>query len=207
MKSRTIGALLLTAGSATAQVCGEFGWDNSGHDSASLPAYTIDSKANTPQLCSALCKSDSACQSFAIGDGNCLLYAAATENNFSRDNTKFPPTRSPYYFYDISCEVTSTSPPLSHSGPICGVQGYDRGNPGPGPLGSENTPRTCAAACRAQPGCTAFAEVNNFVSHRNTACYYYASLVDNFVANSVLDPAVGSSYYFTEMSCPGVPVA
>lgn len=109
MKSLAIAALLLTTGSAmAAETCGRAGYDNSGHDcDPSQPAYTIDTKANTPQLCSALCKSESKCQSFAVGDGHCLLYAERTENNFTRE-------RSPYFFYDVSCEITSSSPPQAH---------------------------------------------------------------------------------------------
>lgn len=204
MKSLAIGTLFIATGSVTAQVCGKSGYDNSGFNSASLPAYTVDTTSTTPQLCSALCKSNSTCQSFAVGKDTCLLYTAPTEGNFSPDSTNtFSPTRSPYYFYDVSCDITSSSPPLSHSSPICGVQGYDRGNPRPGPYGSETTSELCAAACRAQAGCTAYAAVDNFVTRRQTGCFYYTSLVDNFDANSVQDTAVGSSFYFTELSCPG----
>lgn len=203
MKSFAIGTLFLATASAT--TCGISGYDNSGHDSASKPAYKVDTKATTPQLCSALCKKDSKCKSFAVGKGSCYLYSAPTENNFTPDDTStFSPTRSPYYFYDVSCAITASSPPLKHSNPICGVQGYDRGNPRPGPYGSENTREGCAAACRAQTGCTAFAEVDNLYTHRETGCFYYTSLVDNFDANSVDDLNVGSAFYFTELSCPGV---
>jgi len=207
MKSLTIGTLLLATGSATAQVCGISGYDNSGHDPASQPAYTIDSKANTPELCSALCKSDSTCQSFAIGAGSCLLYAVAAENNFTADTSKgyISATRSPYYYYEVSCDVTSTSPPLIHSGPICAVKGYVRGNPGHiVPLDaaySDNADRLCIANCREKPGCTAYAMINNRALRRNTGCYYYTSLVDNFDAVPVDDPATSYSYYFTELSC------
>lgn len=202
MKSLTIGTLILAIGSATAQVCGTFGYDNSGHDPSSSPAYTVDTNATTPQLCSSLCKSDSTCQSFAVGMGSCFLYAAPAENNFTPDTRHYPPTRSPYYFYDTSCEVTSSSPPVPHSGPICAVQGYDRGNPSPGPYGGENTRQSCIAACQARPGCTAYALENSFVHHRNTGCYYYTSLVDNFDANPVKDTSLGEAFYFYEMSCP-----
>lgn len=208
MKSLTIGTLLLAAGSATAQVCGTFGYDNSGpdHNPRSAPAYTVDTKANTPQLCSALCKSNSKCQSFAIGKATCYLYSAPAENNFTPDNTAvgFSPTRSPYYFYDASCTITSSSPPLPHSSPICNVQGYDRGNPRPGPMDSDNNIDDCIATCRAQAGCSAVALIDNFYTHRPTGCFYYTSLKDNFDANSVQDPVVGSAFYFTELSCPGV---
>jgi hypothetical protein len=198
MKSLAIGTLFLATASAT--VCGNSGYDNSGHNASSLPAYTVDTNATTPQLCSTLCKSDSTCQSFAIGKESCLLYAASTDGNFSPDSKAvFVPTRSPYYFYDISCDITSASPPLTHSTPVCGVQGYDRGNPPPGPYTSVSD---CEAGCRAQPGCTAYANVDNFRTHRGTGCFYYTSLVDNFDANSVQDPAVGSTFYFSELSCP-----
>lgn len=208
MKSFAIGTLLLAAGSATAQVCGTFGYDNSGsdHNPRSAPAYTVNATANTPQLCSTLCKSDSKCQSFAIGKDTCYLYSALAENNFTPYDTSvgFSPTRSPYYFYDASCTITSSSPPLPHSNPICSVQGYDRGSPRPGPLSSENDPASCAAACRAQAGCTAYASVDNFITHRPQGCFYYTSLVDNFDANSIDDPNYGNSFYFTELTCPGV---
>jgi hypothetical protein len=206
MKSFAIGTLFLAIRSATAQVCGQSGYDNSGHDSASLPAYAVDTQATTPQLCSALCKSDSNCQSFAIGKETCLLYAVPTENNITPDDKRkdFSSTRSPYYFYDVNCEITSSSPPLSHSSPICGVKGYDRGNPGSGWIESGSTPEQAAAGCRATPNCTAFALINNFVSHRGTGSFRYSSLVDNFDANSIDDPDIGSSFYFYELSCPGV---
>lgn len=205
MKSFTIATLLLAAGSATAQVCGISGYDNSGHSSATKPAYKVDTKANTPQLCAALCKKDTKCKSFAIGKATCYLYAASTTNNVTPDDTSnsFSPTRSPYYFYDISCTVTSSSPPLPHSNPICNVQGYDRGNPRPSPYDAGNTtPELCSAVCKAQAACTAYAIVDNFNTHRPTGCFYYTSLVDNFDANSVDDPNVGSAFYFTELSCP-----
>jgi hypothetical protein len=204
MKLLALGTLFLATGSAT--VCGSPGYDNSGHDSASLPAYTVDTNASTPQLCYALCKSDSTCQSFAIGKGSCLLYAAPTENNFSPHDPKdFSPTRSPYYFYDISCDVTSSSPPTAHSSPICLVQGYDRGNPRTGSYDvGHTTPEQCAAVCRSQPGCTAYVLVDNFVTRRGVGCFYSTSLVDNFDASPVKDTADGHNYYFTELSCPGV---
>lgn len=111
MKSLTIAALFLAAGSTmAAETCGRAGYDNSGHDcNASQPAYSIDTKATTPQSCSALCKSESKCKSFAVGDGHCFLYADPTENNFT-------PGQSPYFFYDISCEITPSSPPHAHPG-------------------------------------------------------------------------------------------
>lgn len=110
MKSLAIGTLLLAATSATVETCGRAGYDNSGHhECPSPPAYTDDRKAATPQLCSALCKSESKCQSFAVGDGSCLLYAVPTEDNFT-------PGRSPYFFYDVSCEITASSPPHAGSG-------------------------------------------------------------------------------------------
>jgi hypothetical protein len=103
MKSITIGTLSLATGFATAQTCGSSGYDNSGHETASAPAYEVDTTSTTPQLCSALCKSDSTCQSFAVGNETCLLYAAPTENNFTPyDYSSFSATRSPYYFYDAS---------------------------------------------------------------------------------------------------------
>jgi hypothetical protein len=168
MKSFAIGTLFLAIGSTTAQVCGKSGYDNSGHDPNSLPAYNVDTNANTPQLCSDLCKSNSTCQSFAIGKDTCLLYSAPTSNTFSPYNGA-KATRSPYYFYDVSCEVTSSSPPLSHPNPICGTRGYDRGNPGAGPPGTLYTVDTLKRAgdeCRAQPDCTAFALISNLVTHR-----------------------------------------
>jgi hypothetical protein len=200
MKLLAVGTLLLATASAT--VCGVSGYDNSGHNATSLPAYKVDTKATTPQLCSTLCKSDKKCHSFAIGKATCYLYAASTDGNFSPDSKAvFVPTRSPYYFYDISCTIISSSPPLPHSNPVCNVQGYDRGNPAPGPYTSV---ADCAAGCKAQAGCAAYAAVDNFVTRRGTGCFYYTSLVDNFDANSIQDPAVGSSFYFTELSCPGV---
>jgi hypothetical protein len=201
MKSFTIATLFLAIGSATAQVCGSSGYDNSGHDSASLPAYTVDTTANTPQLCSTLCKSNSTCQSFAIGKETCLLYSAPTTNNFTPYKSNASPTRSPYYFYDASCEVTSLSPPVPHSSPICGLRGNDRGNPPAGQRGSVYTVDTLKRAaedCRAQPGCTAFAIISNLVTHRGTGVYYYTSLVDNFDANPGY---AGEVFNFYELSC------
>ncbi|KAM0701068.1 hypothetical protein Q7P35_011429 [Cladosporium inversicolor] len=100
MISITIATLLLAAVSAAAETCGVAGYDNSGHhDCPGQPAYTNDLKATTPQLCSTLCKSERKCQSFAVGDGHCLLYSVPTENNFT-------PERSAYCFYDVSCEIT-----------------------------------------------------------------------------------------------------
>ena len=203
MKSFAFGTLFLAIGSATAQVCGKSGYDNSGHDSASLPAYTVDTNANTPQLCSTLCKSDAKCQSFAIGKETCLLYSAPTSNTFSPYKGAAA-TRSPYYFYDASCEVTSSSPPLSHPNPICGTRGYDRGNPGGGNYGTLYTVDTLKRAgdeCRARPGCTAFALISNLVTRRGTGVYYYSSLVDNFDANSEGLPDAGEVYNFYELSC------
>ncbi|GAB7333881.1 hypothetical protein MBLNU13_g06000t2 [Cladosporium sp. NU13] len=75
-----------------AETCGVAGYDNSGHDcDPSQPAYNVDTKATTSQLCSALCKKP-------------------TENNFT-------PERSPYFFYDVRCEITSSSPPHVQSRP------------------------------------------------------------------------------------------
>lgn len=110
MKSLTIAILLIATASAAVETCGRAGYDNSGHHECPSPAaYNNDPKAATPQLCSALCKSESKCQSFAVGDGSCLLYEVPTEDNFT-------PERSPYFFYDVSCEITSSSPPHAHSG-------------------------------------------------------------------------------------------
>jgi hypothetical protein len=207
MKSFAIGTLFLAIGSTTALVCKQSGYDNSGHDSATLPAYTVDTNAKTPQLCSSLCKSDTKCQSFAIGKETCLLYSAPAENNITPDDTRREPTKSPYYFYDVSCEITASSPPLSHSSPICGVLGYDRGNPRSGPLGTLYTIDTLKRAgdeCRAQPGCTAFAIVSNLVTHRGAGVLYYTSLKDNFDANPATFPDVGQDYHFYELGCPDV---
>ena len=207
MKSTTIGTLFLATGLTTAQNCGIFGYDNSGHDTASAPAYKVDTTATTPQLCSTLCASDSnTCQSFAVGNSTCYLYAAPTENNFTPyDYSSFSATRSPYYFYDASCAITATSPPLPFSTPICSVKGYDLGNPGSGYIESGSTQKQCSANCKAQPDCKAYAIINNFVSRRQTGCFYYTNLVDNFVANSIDDPKVGSSFYFFERDCPTKP--
>jgi len=206
MKSVTIGTLSLAVGLATAQTCGTFGYDNSGHDPASAPAYRVDTTSTTPQLCSALCKSDSNCQSFAVGNNNCFLYAAPTESNFTPYGYgSFSATRSPYYFYDTTCAIASNSPPLSVSTPICGVQGYDRGNPGSGYIESGSTQKQCSAECKSRPDCTAYAIIDNFVSHRQTGCFYYTNLVDNFVANSIDDPKVGSTFIFFERDCPTKP--
>ena len=110
MNSLTIATLLLAAVSAATETCGRAGYDNSGHhECPGQPAYKNDPKANTPHLCSALCKSESVCQSFAVGDGNCLLYAVPTEGNFT-------PEKSPYFFYDVGCEITVSSPPHGGSG-------------------------------------------------------------------------------------------
>lgn len=203
MKSTTTATLFLATGLATAQTCGSSGYDNSGHSTASAPAYKLDTTATTPQSCSALCKSDSTCQSFAVGNNTCLLYAAPTENNFTPyDYSSFSATRSPYYFYDAACAITSTSPPLTFSSPICGVQGYDRGNPGSGYIENGGTQKLCSKECKARPDCKAYAIIDNFVTHRQTGCFYYTNLVDNFVANSIDDPKVGSSFYFYERDCP-----
>jgi hypothetical protein len=205
MKSITIPTLFLAAGLATAQqTCGSSGYDNSGHSTASAPAYKIDTTATTPQLCSALCASDSnTCQSFAVGNNTCLLYAAPTENNFTpHDHSSFSATRSPYYFYDASCAITSSSPPLPLPSPICGVKGYDLGNPGSGYIESGSTQKQCSATCKSRPDCAAYAIIDNFVSHRPDGCFYYTNLVDNFVANSVDDVLEGSSFYFYERDCP-----
>ena len=113
MKSIAIGTLFLAAASATAETCGISGYDNSGHDCAGVPAYNIDIEATTPALCSALCKSESTCHSFAVGNKHCLLYSVPTKDNFTPGATKGP-DRSPYYFYDVSCKITSPSPPISH---------------------------------------------------------------------------------------------
>jgi hypothetical protein len=204
MKSTTIGTLFFATGLATAQTCGTFGYDNSGHETASAPAYKVDTTSTTPQSCSALCKSDSICQSFAVGNSTCLLYAAPTENNFTPyDYSSFSATRSPYYFYDASCTITSTSPPLPFSTPICGVQGYDRGNPGSGYIEGGGYQKACLATCQSRPDCAGFAIIDNFVTHRPNGCFFYTNLVDNFVANSINDPKVGSSFYFYERDCPG----
>lgn len=207
MKSTAIATLFLATGLATAETCGTFGYDNSGRDTASAPAYKVDTTATTPQLCSALCAGDSStCKSFAVGNNTCYLYAAGTDNNFTPyDYASFSATRSPYYFYDASCAITSTSPPLPFSSPICGVQGYDLGNPGSGYIESGNTQKGCAAICKARPDCKAYAIIDNFVSHRPTGCFYYTNLVDNFVANSINDPKVGSSFIFFERDCPTKP--
>lgn len=63
MKSLAIATPFLTAGCAmAAETCGVAGYDNSGNDcDPSQPAYNVDTKATTPQLCSALCKSESKC--------------------------------------------------------------------------------------------------------------------------------------------------
>jgi len=115
MKSLTIATILIAAVSATVETCGRAGYDNSGHhDCPGQPAYTNDLKATTPQLCSNLCKSESKCQSFAVGDGHCLLYAVPTEDNFT-------PERSPYFFYDVGCEITVSSPPHGHGGAVHSV--------------------------------------------------------------------------------------
>lgn len=96
MKSLTIGTLLLAAGCATAQVCGISGYNDSGRDTASPPAYQVDTNATTLELCSAPCRRDSTCQSFAIGKQTCLLYAAPTSNTFAPDNNRITrPSQSP----------------------------------------------------------------------------------------------------------------
>lgn len=207
MKPIPIATFFLATGLATAETCGTSGYDNSGHDPSSAPAYKLDTTATTPQLCSALCASDSTtCQSFAVGNNTCLLYAAPTADNFTPyDYSSFSATRSPYYFYDASCAITSTSPPLPFSSPICGVQGYDRGNPGSGYIESGSTQKQCAAGCKARADCAAYAVIDNFVSHRSGGCFYYSNLVDNFVANSIDDPQVGSSFIFFERDCPTKP--
>jgi hypothetical protein len=209
MKSTTISTFFLATGLATAaQTCGAPGYDNSGHETASAPAYKIDNTSTTPELCSALCKSDSKCQSFAVSYEMCLLYAAPTENNFTPYGYgSFSATRSPYYFYDASCAITSTSPPLPFSTPICGVQGYDRGNPGSGWIAEGTTQKQCSAGCKALPDCTAYAGIHNFVTRRQTGCFFYnnTKLADNFVANSIDDPKAGSSFYFFERDCPTKP--
>jgi hypothetical protein len=203
MKSITIGSLFLATGLATAQTCGISAYDNSGHQTASAPAYKVDTISTTPQLCSALCKSETTCQSFAVGNGTCLLYAAPTANNITpHDYSSFSATRSPYYFYDASCTITATSPPLPFSSPVCGVQGYDRGNPGSGYIESGTTQKLCSVGCKARPDCKAYAIIDNFVTRRQTGCFFYTNLVDNFVANSIDDPREGSSFYFYERDCP-----
>jgi hypothetical protein len=202
MKSITIGTLFLaTGGLATAQTCGTSGYDKSG-EGASAPAYKVDTTSTTPQLCSTLCKSDSTCQSFAVGNSTCLLYAAPADIT-THDYSTFSATRSPYYFYDASCTITSTSPPLPFSTPICGVQGYDRGNPGSGPIEGGGYQKACLATCNSRPDCAGFAIIDNFVTHRPNGCFFYTNLVDNFVANSIDDPKEGSSFYFYERDCPG----
>jgi hypothetical protein len=203
MKSTTITTLFLATGLATADTCGIFGYDNSGHDTASAPAYKLDTTATTPQSCSALCASDSTCKSFAVGNNTCLLYAHPTENNFTPyDYPSFSATRSPYYFYDTACAITSTSPPLPFSTAICGVQGYDRGNPGSGYIEDGTSQKACLAICKQRPDCKGFAIIDNFFTHRPTGCFYYTNLKDNFVANSINDPQVGSSFFFYERDCP-----
>src|SRR6266536_6127398 len=74
------------------QSCGVAGFDNG------TIAYNFDnSTSGTFEACSARCKADVACGSFAIGGGACLLYQPAIETFV------VPVEASPFTFYDISC--------------------------------------------------------------------------------------------------------
>ncbi|CAN8101491.1 unnamed protein product [Discula destructiva] len=69
--------------------------------------YSGDGSLANFDACSAKCQSDSKCLSFAFGNKECLLYAAALDTNFRAQSN------SPYLFYDRDCvkiQATSSFP-------------------------------------------------------------------------------------------------
>ncbi len=88
-----------TSSTPTASLtCGVAGYDKTA-------TYNSDGSVTNANLnaCSAKCKADSQCLSFAIGSGDCLLYAVSAGTNID------PVAGSPYTFYDKNCPVPGTS--------------------------------------------------------------------------------------------------
>lgn len=66
--------------------------------------YSGDGSLSNFDACSAMCQSDTKCQSFAFGDSQCLLYSEPLDANFRQQSG------SPFLFYDRTCvDVEPTS--------------------------------------------------------------------------------------------------
>jgi hypothetical protein len=124
----------------------------------------------TYAACSALCKSDAPCASFAFGEGYCMLFNVANNAN--------PTPGSPYTFYDKSClptTTTTTTAPTATNPPgvTCGVKGYDTAG-----FSSyyDATPANanfaaCSAHCKADINCGCFAFGNGACLHYSFSAY------------------------------------
>ncbi|KAF2760459.1 hypothetical protein EJ05DRAFT_508990 [Pseudovirgaria hyperparasitica] len=68
-----------------------------GYDKQTPAAFLNDTSGNsgTVDTCRALCAKTATCQSFAVGNNQCLLYAAPVAGNLN-------PANSPYAFYDLN---------------------------------------------------------------------------------------------------------
>ncbi|PSR75097.1 hypothetical protein BD289DRAFT_457296 [Coniella lustricola] len=94
-------AVLGLAAPAAAVSCGL----SNGYDKGT-PAYYYNNNGSLANFaaCSTKCLADTKCESFAIGDSQCLLYAEPLDTNFRYQ------ANSPFLFYDRDCSsVQSTS--------------------------------------------------------------------------------------------------
>jgi hypothetical protein len=120
------------------------------YDKTQTYSYDGSGKYATYTSCSAKCKADSKCVSFAFGGSECNLYKLSVASNVT------PNSGSKYTFYDTTCvtssstttsssqkttsstmttptsSVTSSSSSTSSTSPVaspsCGVKGYDKIN-------------------------------------------------------------------------------
>lgn len=175
-------------------ICGSPGYD------LGVASYYYDATLGTQDLCSAKCQCDSACLSYAVGGGACLLYTVTAASNLN------PVSTSSNLFYERdcplsdgstpSCIVTTTTtasatPTPTPTGPQCGIVGFDNGiSPSyfyDGNAADANF-ASCAAVC-ATNSCVSFA-------FGGGACLLYSESV-----SSIITPSAGSAYTFFDASC------
>ncbi|KAJ4406307.1 hypothetical protein N0V82_010162 [Gnomoniopsis sp. IMI 355080] len=187
----TTSSTVATA-TATPTCSGLVGYDAGGTNIG----YYTDSVSITYGGCLAQCSANSACLSFGLASGACILYDYTVEGN----DIASPGSGNTFYDAGGKCASTSaassTTVASATATPTCvGFVGYDKGGTNIGYY-SDATSATysgCDSLCNANAECLSFSLTST------PACILYNYTVEG---NDISSPGSGNTFYDRGGACP-----
>ncbi|CAN8098016.1 unnamed protein product [Discula destructiva] len=175
---------------ATPTCAGLVGYDAGGTNIG----YYTDSISITYGGCLAKCSANTACLSFGLAGGACILYDYTVEGN----DIASPGSGNTFYDAGGVCASTSASStvPTATATPTClGLVGYDAGGSNIG-FYADATSATysgCYNICQANTACLSFGLTSG------PACILYDYTVEG---NDIASPGSGNTFYDRGGACP-----
>lgn len=156
--------------------------------------FYTDTVSITYGGCLAQCNANTACLSFGLTSGACILYAYTVEGN----DIASPGSGNTFYDAGGACAPTPTSAttPAATATPTCtGLVGFDAGGTNIGYYADapSATYGGCYALCQANAACLSFGLTSG------QACILYDYAIEG---NDVASPGSGNTFYDRDGSCP-----